>query len=98
MFGITAATIDQLSDGRCRHRRAAVNKDNQLPHARRITNHIVDDFADQLYALMTRTEAIAQGFSGADLEAIAGAVWEKAAPVLHEVFRARAIRMLQGDL
>ena len=73
-------------------------KDIQLPYAPGLTNRIIDNFADELYALMTRTEAIELGFEGADLEAIGRAVWKKSAPALHEIFRARAIRMLQGDL
>ncbi|MES3054886.1 hypothetical protein O6V14_04520 [Sphingomonas faeni] len=63
-----------------------------------MTNQTVDDFANQLYALTTLTDAVALGIEGADLEAIGRAVWEKTTPALHEFFRARAIRMLQGDL
>lgn len=69
-----------------------------MPHAPGMTNRTVDDFANQLYALTTRTDAAALGIEGADLEAIGRAVWEKTTPTLHEFFRARAIRMLQGDL
>lgn len=63
-----------------------------------MTNATVDDFANQLYALTSRSDAEALGIEGDDLEAIGRTVWEKATPALHEFFRARAIRMLQGDL
>lgn len=69
-----------------------------MPDALGMTNRTVDDYANQLYALTSRTDAIALGIEGADLEAIGRAVWEKTTPALHEFFRARAVRMLQGDL
>jgi hypothetical protein len=69
-----------------------------MPHAPGMTNRTVDDFANQLYALTTRDDAVALGIEGDNLDTIGLAPWEKATPALHEFFRARAIRMLQGDL
>jgi hypothetical protein len=69
-----------------------------MPHAPGMTNRTVDDFANQLYALTTRDDAASLGIEGDDLDTIGLAPWEKATPALHELFRARAIRMLQGDL
>jgi hypothetical protein len=69
-----------------------------MPHAPGMTNRTVDEFANQLYALTTRSDAVALGIEGDDLDTIGLAPWEKATPALHEFFRARAVRMLQGDL
>lgn len=69
-----------------------------MPDAPGMKNLTVDDFANQLYALTTRTDAAALGIEGEDLNVIGLAPWEKATPALHEFFRARAIRMLHGDL
>jgi hypothetical protein len=69
-----------------------------MPDAPGITNRRVDQFAADLYSRTARSDAEALGITGDDLESFQLVPWEKATPVLHEIFRARAIRMLNGDL
>lgn len=58
----------------------------------------VDAFAAELFTRTRHTEAETLGITGVDLESWKASPWEKATPFLHELFRARAIRMLNGDL
>ena len=69
-----------------------------MPDAPGMTNRRVDDFAEQLYSRTSRSDCEDLGITGDDLESFQLAPWEKASPTLHEIFRARAIRMLDGDL
>ena len=69
-----------------------------MPDAPGMTNRRVDDFATELFTRTRRSEAAALGITGADFESWKVSPWEKATPFLHELFRARAMRMLNGDL
>jgi hypothetical protein len=69
-----------------------------MPDAPGMTNRRVDQFAADLYSRSARSDAEALGITGDDLESFQLVPMEKATPVLHEIFRARAIRMLNGDL
>lgn len=67
-----------------------------MPDAPGMTNRRVDEFAEWLYVRTHRSEASALGITGKNLDAWK-LPWEKSTPALHELFRARAIRMLSGD-
>jgi hypothetical protein len=68
-----------------------------MPDAAGPTDATVDDLASQLYARTPRSMAGQIGMSEQDREAWSRNAWEEAPPTLHEIFRARAIRMLNGD-
>jgi hypothetical protein len=69
-----------------------------MPSAPGIEDSTIDSFASQLYARTPRSMADELGLSEEEREAWSRTVWEKAPATLHEIFRARAIRMLNGDL
>lgn len=69
-----------------------------MPDPRGTRNGSIDAFAAELYTRTRHTEAEALGITGADLESWKTSPWEKATPFLTDLFRARAVRLLSGDL
>ncbi len=69
-----------------------------MPSAPGIQDELVDRFASQIYGRMTKADAAAIGIEDDDLENWERSVWERASPAMHALFRARAERMIAGDL
>lgn len=66
-----------------------------MPDAPDMTNPILDDWAKHLYAMTPRCADL--GLSPDLAEAWRVNVWERAPAELRDLFRARAVRLRQGD-